>query len=138
MNTKRVLEICEDLSRVRPKHLTQHCQGLIGELGLTSQDIESIQLESHGENEEDFVVLRRKIVKAVHAKLRSLVFQIASDKGLVAVGKPLPIVGYWRGKSLVGVSSAGMYIIPKDERGVTKGTTHTDPLKNPTFLAMLA
>lgn len=136
METQRLVEICQGLPSPGSRKITQYCQKLIGELGLSSTEIEATKLEP-SECQDEVAVLRKKIVKAVLTKLRTNIYTAASQKGLVTIGQPLPRVGYWatRDRILLKLSESGMFIIPQDND--TGKTTHCDPVKSPEFLRML-
>ncbi len=137
METERLVEICQGLAKTPAGKVTQYCQRFIGELGLSSSDIEATKLEPTISEMDDVAILRKKIVKAVLTKLRTNIYAIASQKGLVAIGQPLPRVGYWatRDRILLKLSESGMFIIPQDND--TGKTTNCDPARSPEFLEML-
>ncbi len=139
MENKRLVEICQMFAITHGHKVTQYCQSLIRELGLSPDEIEKTEIE-YGTYEEDAEIrlLRCKIVKAVATKLRAHLYSAAFTKGIVEIGKPLPVVGFWKDERiLLEIGTTGMFIIKKSEDGSIKGTTHRDPLKNPGFIAML-
>ncbi len=134
------MEICRGLPNPGSRRVASYCKVLIGELGLSISEIDETKLERSYHDDDEVAVLMRKIVKAVHTKLRDLVVEAAIKKGVITVGKLLPAVGYWKGntKTLVAIGTTKMLIVPKKEGDKQSGqTTHKDPLKNGDFLSLL-
>ena len=72
MENKRLVEICQMFAITHGHKVTQYCQSLIRELGLSPDEIEKTEIE-YGTYEEDAEIrlLRCKIDKAVATKLRA-------------------------------------------------------------------
>jgi hypothetical protein len=136
METKRLLEVGKLLGQSsHGMNLTRICQCVAKELGMSLDDVDATKLEPDGRDEYDPVVFRKKLVKAVCARVRLEIFSAASARGVLSIDKPLPIVGYWDGRVLLKLSDSGMLIVSKGNG--LKGTTHHDLLNNPEFLELV-
>ena len=134
MKANRTLEICHELAVASSK--LRCCQKLVGELKLSQNEIKSTEIgpwADKGEVGEQ----GRRVIKAVYTRLRHQVYKIAFEKGIVAIGKPLPNVGFWKGNQLlVSFGESGMFVVSQGEGRKSK-KIHLDPLANLEFLALL-
>ncbi len=139
MESKRLLEICQGLKSARGGGVTRYCQSLIRELAISHDEIEATKIEARpGDEDNDVSVLRRKIVKAVLIRLRKHLNDALVAKGIIEVGKPLPVVGNWDNRTLLKIGTTGMMITKRAEDGSKKGTCDRDPLENLQLIALLA
>jgi hypothetical protein len=136
MDQKRLFEICKKLIIETGRNKTKYCESLLSELSVSANDIEAVKLQTtFGVGAVE--VYRKKMVHKVYAILRTALKQYALSKKVIAIGKSLPMVGFWPCVTLTGFRDDHIFIISRNER--TKGNISKtlDPMKNPQFITFL-
>jgi hypothetical protein len=134
MEPKRLYEIHILLQNEPPGKRLDMCRGLNKELGVTLKDIEKEKVAGYSE----IVRLRRKTMRATYTKLRSHIINFGIEKGILALGKPLPRIGAWDdAKVFLRISEKFLLTVPQNSDLENKRVTHRDPLNNPEFINLL-
>lgn len=135
MKKERLLEIALAFNQASSKY--DYCRSIRGELGVTGEMVEAMQI-SGNPHEESPNTIRQKLVKAVCKNLRERLNELATEVGVLEIGKQLPLVGGWDGRVLKSFGDTGMLVIPIVlGENPTGKSTQIDQLKNVKYIELL-
>mgnify|MGYP007057240210 CR=1 FL=1 len=137
--SSKLRDLCQAFLATRGENISVFCKRLIPEFGITDEEIAETELISEivdfGNPEQTNArVHSAKLVKCTLASLRHATYELALERGLLAIGKELPALGKWPpGFVLQRIRTDGMLVV----KAARKKEVCKDHISNPSFLRAL-